>query len=176
MKQEYYIFGLVGIGAVIVIYFLIQEQNATAAAAAGDGSAAPPPGVGQQSYPNVQPIQLGNVTIGATPPEQSYNMGQQFPGVQVGTAQSECGCDDDDCDQAGIPVTTQTIPQSVLAFAGSNLASFQAKVAGTTTSGVEAARTAMVPTGGGRAGGSVGNGAGGAIGAPAADSAPVTFG
>jgi hypothetical protein len=175
MKQEYYIFGLVGIGAVVVIYFLMQEQNA--AAANQDSSVAPPPGVGQQTYPNVQPIQLGNVTIGSTPPEQAYNLGQTVPSVQIGTCQSECGCDDDDCDQAGIPVTTQTIPKSVLAFAGANLASFQAKVAGTTTSGVEAARTGnLAPVGGGKAGASVGFGAGGALGAPAAESAPVSFG
>jgi hypothetical protein len=139
-KQDYYIAGLIGAAAVVVLYLLYREsQNTTQAPASADGTndlvdaaTAQPP------YPNVAPIQLGNVTIGSTPPNQNYNVASdQVPTLQVGGAgDSGCGCEDNDCEQAGQVVSTQTIPQAVLQSGIDNLASFQGKV----VSGVEAAR------------------------------------
>lgn len=139
MKQEHYIFGLISVGAIVVLYWLYQESQAAAPAAAGASpdlsSPAPAP-----SYPNAQPIQLGNVYIGTTPAAQSYNVqpnGAQLATVAaVGTPQSECGCEDSDCEAAGVPVTVQTIPQSLVNSAAKNLATFTSK----TNSGVQAAR------------------------------------
>jgi hypothetical protein len=138
MKQEHYIFGLIGIGAIIVLYWLYQESQAAAPAAA---SAAPDlSSPAAPVYPNAQPIQLGNVTINdtPTPAAQNYNMqpnGQQIPTVSV-TPGSDCGCEDNDCEAAGAPVTTQSISQTVVDSNAKNLMSFTAK----TQSGVEAAR------------------------------------
>jgi hypothetical protein len=62
--------------------------------------------------------------------------GHQIGRVTIGSALSECGCADPDCDLAGFPVTVQEIPNDVLQAASKNLAGYVAK----TTSGVEAAR------------------------------------
>ena len=140
-KQEFYIVGLIGAAAIVIFYILWkeQQQNASQAPASTDGSndlidAA----TAQPTYPNLQPIQLGNVTIQNTPPNQNYNVADsQLPTVQVGGAgDSGCGCEDSDCEEAGQVVSTQTIPDAVLQAGLSNLNSFQGKV----VSGVEAAR------------------------------------
>jgi hypothetical protein len=153
LKTEHYVFGLIGIASAIVLYYLWQESNTGGQPATATGDAIPAPQ--GPTYPNAQPIQLGNVTIndGTAPPEQLYNMpldGVQLPTIAVGTPNSECGCQDDDCDTAGQPVTVQTIPAGVMQAGADNLASFQSK----TNSGVEAARATFstdttAPAGGG---------------------------
>jgi hypothetical protein len=148
LKQDHYIFALVGIGAVAVLYLLYKEnQAAQDAAPAG----IPVPVAGSQpqlSYPNSAPIDMGNVTINEAqaPSAQLYNTpfdASHFRAVEVnasqGTEHSGCGCPDQACDQAGIPVTRQHIPESILRRAVDNLASFQAKTTAP-VSGVEAAR------------------------------------
>lgn len=155
MKKEHYIFGLIGIGAAIVLYWLWRESNAASQPSTATGAVIPTPS-GQPSYPNAQPINLGNVTIndGTAPASQFAHASNTVPRVSIGTAHSDCGCDDDDCEQAGTPVTVQSIPQEVLQAASDNLAGFMAKVE-PPKSGVEAARrislstNTIAPAGGG---------------------------
>lgn len=146
MKQQHYIFGLVGIGAVAVLYLLWREnqsaQNTVAATPVVTGNGIP-------TYPNAAPINMGDVYIsGATPSSQSYNApadASLYDVVKVGpqphdgTLQSACGCQDADCESAGVPVTFQTIPHDVLQRASESLSSFAAKTSGP-TGGVAAAR------------------------------------
>lgn len=155
MKKDYYIFGLIGVGAAIVLYWLWYEsQSAAAAPSTATGDVIPVSGA-QPSYPNVQPIQLGNVTIndGTAPPTQFASATETVPRVNFGTPHSDCGCMDDDCEQAGVPVTSQTITPAVLKSGADNLAGFMAKTSAP-TSGVEAARLSLstnttAPPGGG---------------------------
>ena len=147
LKTEHYVFGLIGIAAVAVFYYLWMENQAPSGVAAA--VAAPD---GTQSYPNVAPIQLGNVTIGATPSDQSYNVplgDAALPSVQIGSAQSPCGCDDNDCESAGLPVTVQNIPDSVNQANIKNLQSFSQKMSLSATAPVTQAAMA---TGGGSLG------------------------
>lgn len=142
IKQEHYIFGLLGIGAVILFYFLYKEST-TASNTATSVAPVPASGVQPNPYPApaVAPIQLGNVYLGDTPGYQSGNISTHKPSVQVGNDHSECGCDDNDCEQAGTAVTVQSIPDDVLTAASLNLSSWQAKFApspATGTSGVPA--------------------------------------
>lgn len=136
LKQEHYIAGLVGIGAIIVLYLLWHESQATATAA--PASAVPVPS-GAPTYPSAQPIHLGNVTLGATP-EQIASLAQLNP-VAVDTS-GPCGCDDNDCDEAGVTVTVQKIPEAVLKHATSQLSAFL-NVPPSPMSGVENARVAF---------------------------------
>lgn len=127
-KQQHYIFGLVGVGSLAVLYFLWRESQQQTA----PSTVVPAPSGGPQ-YPNVpvQPIQLGDVNITA-PPETTYNVtlnGQVQPTVRVGNAHSDCGCQVNDCEAAGLPVTVQTIQDSLLKQMADNVASFHSKVA-----------------------------------------------
>jgi hypothetical protein len=130
MKQKHYISMLIGVGAIAILYLLWREsqKGSTAGqplAPAGYGQVTPP------AYPSVPtPIQLGNITIESAPPNQTYNVPLDNPGipvVRVGTAHSACGCQDNDCEQAGQPVTLQTVPSRVLNFAIANYNSFASK-------------------------------------------------
>lgn len=130
MKQHHYA-ALIGVGAVLVLVYLWYESQQSAAQATSDtasGAAAPN---GAQTYPQAapQPIQLGDVNVGGS---QTYNIpinGNPFNPVQIGSCQSDCGCNDDDCAQAGVPVTVQTIQQAVLTAVQDNLKSYQSKTA-----------------------------------------------
>jgi hypothetical protein len=148
LKKDHYIFGLLALGAVAVLYYLYQENQA-ASPAADSGAIVPEPSY--PSYPNAQPIQMGNIYLGTPPASQLSAAPNVTPAatVQVGNAQSECGCDDDDCAAAGVPVTVQTIPAPILQAATSNLDSYITKTTASPTvvSGVAAAR-ATVAAGG----------------------------
>ena len=129
-KQEGVIFGLIGVGAVVVLYILWQESQAGPETAA-NGEAIPET-PSQQQYPTVPPINLGDVELNenANPAQISNTpLGDyQLPTVQVGTSQSECGCEDQSCEPAGVPVNQQIIPKEVLKAATDNLASYTNKV------------------------------------------------
>lgn len=127
MKQEHYIFGLLGIGAAIVLYFLWKESQAPATTVS---QTVVPAAVDKQPYPNSAPIQLGDVNIGTASPQQLYNIpsaDQLFGGVKIGTAHSDCGCAENECEGAGLPVTVQTIPEHVVKQALKTYAAFAAK-------------------------------------------------
>lgn len=131
MKQQHYIFGLIAIAAAAVLYILWREGQANAGTRTATGDAVPDaaPGAGAAAYPNSQPIQLGNITINDTPPNQNYNVSEhRIPTVGVGNVES-CGCSDNDCEQAGQVQTTQALPPAVLQASVENILSFQAKAA-----------------------------------------------
>lgn len=126
MKQQHYIFGLLGIAAVAVLYFLWRESSG------GSGTSGIPEPAGAPQYPNASPINLGDVNITDTaPPYLTANVplgGYNVPTVQISGPSASGGCCEDDCEPAGIPVTVQTIPQSVLDAATANYQSYVAKV------------------------------------------------
>jgi hypothetical protein len=137
-KQQHYIFALVGIGSLLVLYMLWREMQQQPAAS----SVIPSPSGGPQ-YPTipVPAIDLGDVILSA-PPATVYNVpldGEQLPTVKIGSELSDCGCQDNDCEQAGLPVTIQTVSPSVLKQSVLNLDSFRAKTQ-PVLSGVQAAR------------------------------------
>lgn len=129
VKQEHLIFGLIGVGAAIVLYLLYVESQSGGASSAAAAEAPIPGGSSVQSYPNPNPIQLGDVTINETTPGYmtGNRTGREFNPVKVtgkGAGLDHCGCEDNDCDAAGVPVTEQKIEQSVLDAAENNLNSF----------------------------------------------------
>lgn len=138
LKQEHYIFGMIGFAAVVVLYLLYKESQAGQSTApintdAISGASVVPAANAAQVYPAVAPIQLGDVILQVAPPEQTYNAqmdGALLPDVQIdpGTGYPQDACCND-CDPAGTPVTVQHISQALLDSASSNLASFSTKVA-----------------------------------------------
>lgn len=130
MKQKHYIFGLIVIASAAVLYILWRENQAASGGstnATGEPVPDAAPGAGAAPYPNSQPIQLGNITINDTPPNQNYNIPEsQIPRVGVGNVHG-CGCEDDDCASAGEVQTTQALPPQVLQDSIDNILSFQAK-------------------------------------------------
>lgn len=158
VKQEHYIFGLIGVGALIVLYVLYMESQS-----AQPAPTAPPDlgGGGFQSYPSAPAsIQLGNVYLGAppntaTPATQSYNTPTggvgalpQSQSVAVtdsgsGSGDDSCSCDSDgECDSAGVPVTQQKISSGLMTSVTNNLQSYLTKVSITPQTGVGAALAA----------------------------------
>lgn len=130
MKQQHYIFGLIALAAAAVIYLLWREGQAgnSTVTATGDPVPDAAPGAGAVAYPNSQPIQLGDITINDTPPNQNYNLSDsQIPTVGIGNV-AGCGCEDNDCASAGEVQTTQALPPAVLQASIDNLVSFQAKL------------------------------------------------
>lgn len=123
-KQQYYLVGLLGLGALAVLYFLWKQSSASPA------NPGQPEPVGAPEYPNAsQPIELGDVNITDAPPYLTANVplgGYDVPSVVLGSNSEGCGCDD--CDPAGIPVTQQTVPQSVFDAAKANFDSYISKV------------------------------------------------
>jgi hypothetical protein len=133
-KQEGWIFGLIGVGAIIVLYLLWLESQQTPPPVTGGAVI---PASSSQSYPSIPAIDLGNITIGGANPSQVYNtpLGEYLTGgFQVGSPQSDCGCAEADCEEAGIITASPTIAPKVLAMGIANVASFQSKIGGGATS------------------------------------------
>ncbi len=138
LKQEHWIVGLIGLGAVAVIVFLMYEsRNAQPAAASEEipsgGSAQPP----AQPYPNA-PSNL-NFEVGPSPVNLTYNtLPPDFSGsgVQVAPISSACGnggCDGcgsgcDSCALTQQPVSVQKVPPQVLSAAVDNFQGYASKV------------------------------------------------
>jgi hypothetical protein len=137
-KQEGWIAGLLGVGAVIVLYLLwVESQKASTPVTGG----AVVPVSGAQAYPNLPVINLGNISIGAANPSQLYNtpLGEYMGGgFAVGSPQSDCGCPVDDCEGAGIITASPSIPLAVLTSGITNLRTFQSKLGGGATSAAPA--------------------------------------
>lgn len=132
LKQEHYIFGLLGIGAILVLVYLMHEKNGAVGPVAGS---TPDAGVGNAfpQYPNSKPIKTGDITINGFAPDSLPNV--PINGVQIPQVETEpdlsggcSGCGSDTyCEDAGITVSTMKVPQRVLDAAVSNLQSFQQK-------------------------------------------------
>lgn len=126
-KQKYWLFGLIGIAGLAVLWLLFRESSSALPAT----STAAPDGSGIASYPNSQPINLGDVNIvDGSSPQSAYNLIPPLPDVEVtGKHEQDCSCSDkDDCDAAGAPVSVQKISEPVLIDAVENLKSFQSKL------------------------------------------------
>lgn len=130
MKDHYAVLALLGVGAIALIVYLMSQNNAAPAAAApvADNSSAAP------SYPNAQPIQLGNIDIGGSPLSITYNQAPVLPTVQLGPDESdlqgcECETGQNNCAEAGQMVTKQTVPQPVMQRATTDFNAFMAKPA-----------------------------------------------
>lgn len=138
LKQEHYVFGMIGLAALAVLYFLYRESQATNRAAVNpdaiSGVAVPSAVSTSQVYPTAP--KLGDIVFNEqAPPEQLYNAamdGAQLPDIQIdpGSGYSDSCCDD--CEAAGTPTTVQHISEDVFTAAKDNLASYQNKVSFTT--------------------------------------------
>lgn len=118
-EKHYAHLALLGIGAVVVLWYLTRGSSNPVAA-----SGVTPVGSSLPSYPNAAPIKLGDVTIEGSPTNLTYN---QLPpsdriAVSDGSA-SGCGCDS----IPGQPVTVQRITAPTLQAASDNFASYAAK-------------------------------------------------
>lgn len=134
MKEHTAHLALLGIAALVILIYLMRRkpaQAAQAAVVATDNAGASP------SYPNSQPIKLGDVNIGGNPLSITYNQSEagagQLPSERVGDTQGGC-CDTESlCGTAGILQTVQNVPTKVLASAAKNFASFEKKALKTST-------------------------------------------
>jgi hypothetical protein len=149
MKKQYIYFGLIGIAAVFVLWYISQE-NAAAVAAANSGTdpnLQPPDSSDLASYPNTTPLTTATQTVsGSGSPETTSNVssnGYTAPTVNTNEPNHEnWGCSGTDCEAAGLPVTVQQVPASVVTKGWSDIQSYQQKE----LTGVGAARsTPKVP-------------------------------
>lgn len=139
LKQEHWIVGLIGLGAVAVFVFLWYEsrQGQAAAVPAVPIGGGPQPQPVNQTYPNsLTPL---NFEVGPSPVNLTYNTlpaDYSATGVQVAPADSICGnggCDGcgtgcDSCAQAQQTVSVQKVSSQVVQSATDNLNSYVSKL------------------------------------------------
>jgi hypothetical protein len=134
VKQEHFIVGLIGLGAVAVIVYLMYESRQGQAAAVDVPSGQPAPG---PTYPNAP--SPTSFEVAPSPVNLTYNTfppGFSATGISVSPPDSACGnggcggCGSgcDACAQAGVPVTVQRVPEQVLSVAADNLDAYRQKI------------------------------------------------
>lgn len=124
MKEKYAHLALLGIGAAVVLWYLLRQSTAASAspaAAVPDNSSAAP------SYPNSQPINLGDLNVGASPLSIVYNQSPTVPTVNLAPLDNDGCCDDENCTQLTALQTVQTVPDAVFQSSLSNLKAYTAK-------------------------------------------------
>lgn len=137
MKDKYTHFALIGLGAVIVLWILIKQMQAQKTA--GPAIVESAPGAAP-AYPNSQPLKMGDIEIGGSPINITYNTGtggfdpdsrvELQPGANSATPGGSCSCEDDPCAQIpGTPVTVQKVPAKVYQVAVDNFSGFVSKAA-----------------------------------------------
>jgi hypothetical protein len=140
MKPQRLHFGLLMGGAVAVILWLLYEEQQKAAAAPDAGyDLAPPPGTGIAAgpvYPNIPQIVPQNFDVSGAAPNAIPNVPQggyvppqyniQMPASA--TPGGGCSCEEDSCDSAGQPVSSQLIPGWVINQGASQVANFGQRV------------------------------------------------
>lgn len=123
MKEHTGILILLGLAAAAVIIYLMRQSPA--APAVTDNSSAAP------AYPNSAPIQMGNIEIGGSPLNLTYNYPPQIPTVEVKPDESLQGCEcshgQNYCESPGVAVTIQKVPEKILKGAIDNFQAYQAK-------------------------------------------------
>jgi hypothetical protein len=131
MKDHHKIVALLGVGAVIVLILMLRRQGtASNGSLVADEAVQQPP-----SYPNAQPIQMGDIEVGGSPVNLTYNYGQPLPTLSIGdNTGGQCGCDES-CEQAGQKVTVQNVNPTVLKNAQENFSGFISKTGGLRTAG-----------------------------------------
>lgn len=123
-KNHLWHVALLGIGAVILVIYLMRRSAAAPVAPAAAASAAAP------SYPNAQPIQLGDITIGGSPLNLTYNTqpgGSLISDVAVGDASGCDGSPGCECAQVQTLTSINRIPAPILAASQKNYASLVSK-------------------------------------------------
>lgn len=125
MKEKYTIWALLGIGAIIlIIYLMRQNSNSEVAAVSAPASASAPP------YPNSNPIQLGDISIGGSPTNLTYN---NNPGNQLVPTTAVQPPSDDNCccgssSSVSSLVSVNTIPQNIISNGIDNLKGYYNKI------------------------------------------------
>lgn len=130
-RDQYVIAGLLGVGALLVFWYL--SRLSAASATIGGPSATMPSGApgGVPQYPNTpNPIQMGDFEVAGSPITLTYNQlpgGQNsLPTLHIGapsTGGTSAGCCDQ-CDAAGQPVNVMTISPVAIKAAYDNLRGF----------------------------------------------------
>jgi hypothetical protein len=120
---------LLGVGGAVALYFIVRHGGNVSTASHGsmvpDAVAQTVPG---PAYPNTNPIQLGNIEVGGSPVNLTYNYAPPIPTLAVGSnTGGECGCDDG-CEAAGQKVGVQTIAPVMLQNAVTNYQHFQNRI------------------------------------------------
>lgn len=137
-KQHLMYAALVVTAGLVVLYLLWKSGQGGSSVASG--TITPAVGPQPQSYPNSQPINLGDVSIvEGSSPQSAYNVVGDIPTIAAADPWGSGGaCDGckDDCDQVGTTVTTQKIDPALNDANVQNILSFKQKV----TSGVDHAR------------------------------------
>ena len=126
MKERYAHIGLLAIAAVIVLYLLMRRSAVAASngSAVADGQIIPAP-----SYPNSTPLKLGDIKIGPSPTNITYNSNPLFPNVALGDGSpGSCPCDFDACAASQDLTYINKIPPSVLDTAAASFAGYQQKL------------------------------------------------
>lgn len=158
MKEHYAHIALLGAGAIALLWYLVKSGAASSTASNGsaipDAAVAPAPG-----YPNSTPIQMGDITIGGSPTNLTYNTFEAGSNpystenaVELGASADSAGsggaCCTDPCSPLpGQPVTKQKVPAAVYGAALENFSTFSVKTGGVAPVG------GAVPLGAGGGGG-----------------------
>lgn len=130
-KEQYVIAGLLGLSAIVVLWYLSRHAVASGTAPGPDGLPVVTQGDGSAiaSYPNSNPIPLGDIVIGASPINLTYNQqpnGQgSLPTLHIAAPNTQGttpGCCDD-CDTAG-QTSILTFPPAFIQRQADNLVHF----------------------------------------------------
>jgi hypothetical protein len=124
LTEKHKIAAVIGVGAVaVLIYLMTRKATASNGSAIVDEAVAAP-----ASYPNSNPIQMGDVNVGGSPLNLTYNTleGGELPSTTyaVGSnTKAACGCDDK-CEAAGQKVAQQKISPSAYQAALENFSAW----------------------------------------------------
>lgn len=129
MKEHYGIFALIGLGGLAVVYYLMRSS---ASASASSPAAVVTNALATPSYPNSSPIQLGDVEIGGSPTNITYNQvtrpsTQYLEPAPFASQNCECNQGKHSCEEAGVLQSTQKIPQKVYQDSLTNLNGYYAR-------------------------------------------------
>lgn len=145
-KQKLLIGGILSLIALYVIWHLTRvTSSASISGALPEDSGTDAdflPTANGPSYPNSQPINLGGITVGATPLTITYNQVPPKPTLELqpapvdssGHLEGGCTCAQaDSCGAggAGNPVVVNKIPQKVVTASAGNFFSYQSKIPAT---------------------------------------------
>lgn len=126
MKNNLHIFGLLGVGAIaLLIYLMLRNHGGSTAVQAVPTASA------NGNYPNSQPINMGNIEVGGSPLNITYNQQPIPPDVNIGTAAESCGADC--CSDVQTLTSVQNVTPALLESSKTNLLSFVKKGAAFTS-------------------------------------------
>jgi hypothetical protein len=110
VTDQHKILAVLGVGAVaVLIYLMTRKATASNGSLVADAVIA-----GQPTYPNTSPIKMGDIEVGGSPINLTYNTleGGTVPAAPIVATKSNtggCGGCDDSCEVAGQKVSQQKI-------------------------------------------------------------------